>query len=173
MNVDEMRTLYAFNRWATDRILRAVRLLSPEEFTRDLRTSHGSVRGTLVHTLWAEWIWLKRWTGESPKLIFDEGDFPDVVAVEARWHDLDRERQQFVATLTDDRLRSIVAYENMRGEHWEYPLVHAMQHVANHASYHRGQVVALLRQLGKTPPSTDFLEYFDEGGREEVAEFRG
>jgi uncharacterized damage-inducible protein DinB len=46
MNVDEIRTLYAFNRWATDRILGAVRRLSPEEFTRDLRTSHGSVRGT-------------------------------------------------------------------------------------------------------------------------------
>jgi uncharacterized damage-inducible protein DinB len=38
-----------------------------------------------------------------------------------------------------------------------------MQHVVNHSSYHRGQVVTLLRQLGKTPPATDFLIYFDEG----------
>ena len=164
MRVDEIRTLYAFNRWATDRLLTVVQQLNAVEFTRDLRTSHESVRGTLVHTLWAEWVWFRRWVGESPKVIFDANDFPDLDAIESRWHDVDRERQGFIATLTEDRLRSIVAYENARDEHWEYPLVHAMQHVVNHSSYHRGQVVTLLRQLGKTPPATDFLVFFDEGG---------
>lgn len=172
MQIDEIRTLYNFNRWATDRILAAVRPLSSDEFTRDLRTSHRSVRGTLVHTLWAEWTWFRRWLGESPKLLFDEAEFPDLEAIETRWHDLDGDRRRFIATLTDERLRSIVAYENIKGEHWEYPLVHAMQHVANHASYHRGQVVTLLRQLGKTPPSTDFLTYFDEGGPAEAARWK-
>ena len=164
MHVDEIRTLYAFNQWATDRILGAVQPLNSDEFTRDLRTSHGSVRGTLVHTLWAEWVWFRRWLGESPKVIFDENDFPGVEAIASRWQDVDRERQRFIAALTEDRLRGIVAYENARDEHWEYSLEHAMQHVVNHSSYHRGQVVTLLRQLGKTAPATDFLVFFDEGG---------
>jgi DinB family protein len=55
-----------------------------------------------------------------------------------------------------------VSYENLQGVHWEYSLAETMQHVVNHSSYHRGQVVVLLRQLGQTPPATDFLVFFDE-----------
>jgi uncharacterized damage-inducible protein DinB len=163
VTVDEIRTLFAFNRWANDQILAAVRPLAHAELARDLRTSHVSVRGTLVHTLWSEWVWFRRWQGESPKIMFADADFPDVESIESAWHELDGERQRFIETLTDDGLNRIFGYENRFDEHWEYSVVHAMQHVVNHSSYHRGQVVTLLRQLGKTPPSTDFLLYFDEG----------
>lgn len=165
MNLDEIRSLFAYNRWATERLLHASRELSPDAFARDLGTSHGSVRGTLVHTLWAEWIWLQRWRGTSPKRVFAEDEFPDVAAIETRWGEVERERQSFIAGLADDRLAARTAYINLQGQRWEYPLGHMMQHVVNHSSYHRGQVVTLLRQLGREPPSTDFLLFFDEGGR--------
>jgi uncharacterized damage-inducible protein DinB len=163
MNIDEVRTLFAFNRWANDKILAAVEPLSLNEFTRDLRTSHVSIRGTLVHTLWAEWVWFRRWEGESPKVLFADDDYPDVEAIATQWRDLDVDRQRFLALLTDDDLERTFAYENRKGEHWEYPFGRAMQHVVNHSSYHRGQVVTMLRQIGKTPPATDFLIFFDEG----------
>ena len=51
------------------------------------------------------------------------------------------------------------------GQRWEYALGHMMQHTANHSSYHRGQVVTLFRQLGKTPEATDFLVFLDETAR--------
>ena len=165
MNVGEIRTLYAFNRWATSRILVAARILSPADLMRDLGTSHGSVRGTLVHILWSEWIWLQRWRGESPKRVFAEAEYPDVDAIESGWRDVEHERQDFTAALTDARMQTLLSYENLQGQRWEYSLAHMMQHVVNHASYHRGQVVTLLRQLGQTPPATDFLVFFDEGGR--------
>jgi uncharacterized damage-inducible protein DinB len=165
MKRDEIRTLYGYNWWATRRLLAACRLLDRPAFMRQLATSHGSVRGTLVHALWAEWIWLQRWRGTSPKQVLVEGDFPDVGAIDARWGEVERDRQDFMAGLTDDRLLVRISYENLQGQRWEYPLVHMMQHVVNHSSYHRGQVVTLLRQLGQAPPATDFLLYFDEGGR--------
>lgn len=163
MTVDDIRTLFAFNRWANDEILAACRSLEHEDFARDLRTSYRSIRGTLVHTLWAEWIWFRRLLGESPKVMFTEEEFPAMDAIESRWHELDDERRRFIDSLTDDRLPVVFEYENLKGEHWKYSYQHAMQHVVNHSSYHRGQIVTLLRQLGKTPPSTDFLMYFDEG----------
>jgi uncharacterized damage-inducible protein DinB len=165
VKLEEIRTLYAYNGWATHRLLDASRLLGAAAFTRDLGTSHGSVRGTLVHALFAEWVWLERWRGASPKVVFAEDEFPDVDAIEARWAEVDRVRQDFMAQLTDDRLLARISYENRKGERWEYALGHMMQHVVNHSSYHRGQVVTLLRQLGQAPPSTDFLLFFDEGGR--------
>jgi len=165
VNSDDIRTLYAFNGWATGRIVAAVGPLSSADYTRDLHTSHGSVRGTLVHTLWAEWIWLQRWRGESPKRVFADDEFPDVKALESRWRDVERDRNEFITSLTDAQLHGQISYENLQGQRWTYPLVHAMQHVVNHSSYHRGQIVTLLRQLGHTPPATDFLVFFDEGGR--------
>lgn len=165
MTLDEIRTLYAYNRWATRRLLEAAGRLSPAAFTRDLGTSHGSVRGTLVHTLWSEWVWLQRWRGTSPKQVFLEDRFPDVGAIASHWDDLDRDRDDLIAQLTDEGLLARIAYDNLRGQRWEYPLVHMMQHVVNHSSYHRGQVVTLLRQLDQTPPATDFLVFFDDAGR--------
>ena len=165
MNTQDISTLYAYNRWANRRTLGSVQPLDIDEFTRDLGTSHGSIRGTLVHTMWSDWIWLRRWLGESPKrLPFDPNDFADLAAVEASWQGLEHERQGFIARLTDPRLQESLTYENLKNERWTYTLEHMMQHAVNHASYHRGQIVTLLRQLGRTPASTDFLEFFDEAG---------
>jgi len=77
-------------------------------------------------------------------------------------NDVDRRRQEFIHDLTDDRLDVRIGYENIKGEHWEYPLGHMLQHVVNHSTYHRGQVITMLRQLGANAVSTDFLLYFDE-----------
>ncbi len=165
MTPNEIRTLFSYNRWANHLLLVACEPLSPSAFTHDLGTSHGSVRGTLVHTLWAEWIWLRRWQGTSPKQVFAEDEFPDVAAIAARWAEVDRDREVLLGGLTENRIAGPVGYENLKGQRWEYPLGHMMQHVVNHSSYHRGQVVTLLRQLGLKPPTTDFLVFFDEGGR--------
>lgn len=169
MNTKDIRTLYTFNSWANQRLTVVAGLLDPDEFTRDLKTSYGSVKGTLVHILWGEWIWLQRWRGESPKRIFLPEEFADLPAIETQWNSLQRDQHAFIADLTDERLADAISYENLRGERWEYSLGHMMQHIVNHSSYHRGQVVTLLRQLGKTPPSTDFLLFFDEVGQDDAS----
>jgi uncharacterized damage-inducible protein DinB len=64
--------------------------------------------------------------------------------------------------LTDDRLRERISYQNLKGERWEYSLGQMLQHVVNHSTYHRGQIITLLRQLGLKGVSTDFLLYFDD-----------
>jgi uncharacterized damage-inducible protein DinB len=79
---------------------------------------------------------------------------------------VESEQQAFLKSLTDELLEKCVSYENLQGERWEYSLAHMMQHLVNHSSYHRGQVVTLLRQLGQTPPTTDFLVFIDEGASE-------
>ena len=162
MNIDDIQTLYAYNRWASRRLLAAAQFLEPQRFTEDLGTSHRSLRGTFVHILWGEWLWLQRWRGESPKQVFNPRDFSDVSALEARWNIVLREQEDFIAALSEEKLNSHVSYENLEGQRWEYSLTHMMQHVVNHSSYHRGQVAALLRQLGHTSPATDFLVFFDE-----------
>jgi uncharacterized damage-inducible protein DinB len=168
VNTKDIATLYNYNRWANRRTLGSVRPLDHDEFTRNLGTSHGSVRGTLVHTMWAEWIWLQRWHGESPKRVFDEGEFANLAAVAAYWQGLEDERKGFIAGLTDEHFEQSITYENIKSERCTYTLGHMLQHVVNHSTYHRGQIVTLLRQLGHLPAKTDFLEFFDVAGEKDA-----
>jgi len=162
MTTDEIQTLLSFNTWANHKILGACEVLSQDEFTRDLRNSFASIRGTLVHIMAAEWVWLQRWLGESPRSLWDQTAFPSFSSVESRWITLQQEQQAYFATLTDARLAEKLAYINFRGEQFAYTIAHMIQHVVNHGSYHRGQVVTMLRQLGHPAPSTDLLRYIDE-----------
>lgn len=85
-----------------------------------------------------------------------------MASLESSCADLVRDQNRFIEALTDARLASRTAFVNSRGQPCEFSLAHMMLHVVNHSSYHRGQVVTLLRQLGQTPPSTDFTLYLLE-----------
>jgi len=76
MNKDDILTLYQYNNWANARILNTTSQVSPEQFLAAASFSHGGLRGTLVHTLFAEWIWRQRWEGTSPTEGFQPEDFP-------------------------------------------------------------------------------------------------
>jgi len=165
MDLERLDDLYRYNQWANTRILDAAVPLSREEFVSPIPSSFPSVRDTLVHVLWAEWIWLQRWKGESPKVVFLAGDYSDAGAIRSRWIELQAEQADFFRSLDAAALTRTVRYVNLRGETWEYPLWKQMLHVVNHSSYHRGQAATMLRQLGRTPPSTDLLVFYDEGGR--------
>ena len=172
MNTEDIRTLYAYNQWANRQIVAAARLLGEEDFQRDLRTSHGSVRGTLAHILGSEWFWLLLLQGETPGQVIareQEWDLervaPDAATLEARWVTVDHDQQLFIKNLTDDFLRTRRSFDFWQGQRWEFSVAHYMQHVVNHSSYHRGQVITLLRQLGQTPPPTDYLVFLHESAQ--------
>ena len=164
MDADDARALIAYNRWANDRILDDVRSLAPAELARDLTTSFQSLLGTLAHIYWAEWTWLRRWRRESPKRPPSADEYRTLADVESPWRDVQEEQTRFAMELTDERLRERIAYENYRDKRWEYSLARMIQHLVNHSSYHRGQIVTLLRQLGGSPRSTDLLAWVDEAG---------
>ncbi len=161
MNKHDIQLLYKYNRWANSETLDASARLTEEQFTKDLSSSHRSVRDTLAHILAAEWIWLTRWNGVSPKSLLNPLDFPDLGSLRARWAEVERDQTAFVNDITDESLESAVTYVNTKGEEWTYPLWQMMQHVVNHSTYHRGQVATMLRQLGAEPAPTDFLIFFD------------
>lgn len=161
MDVKRIQELYEYNRWANARVLDAASRLTPEQFTKDLRSSHRSVRDTLTHVMSAEWIYLKRWQGTSPKAMLAPSDFPTISLLRERWAAVEREQADFVSNVTEESLKTTIAYVNTKGEAWRYPLWQIMVHAVNHSTYHRGQVTTMLRQLGAEPVATDFLVFYD------------
>jgi|SRR5206468_12241502 len=162
MTSELVRTLYRYNAWATARILERAARLRPDELAAPSGASFSSVRETLVHIMAAQWIWLARWQGTSPTSLLDAGGFPDVASLRARWDQIERETQRFVAGLTDADLAKVVEYRNTRGERWAYPLWQQVVHQVNHATQHRGEVAAALTELGHSPGDLDLLIFIDE-----------
>jgi uncharacterized damage-inducible protein DinB len=64
-----------------------------------------------------------------------------------------------VSELNDEKLVAELPFKLLSGDASSLPLVNQMQHVVNHATLHRGQVVGMIRQLGLDPPATDLLFY--------------
>jgi uncharacterized damage-inducible protein DinB len=153
----DLQRLLDYTVWANHRVLRAAATLSPDDFKRDLGNSHGGVRGTLTHTMGAEWIWLERWKGMSPTRGIDEGEFPTVLELRERWRVIEDHRASWLESLKESAVGDTIAYTTLDGRPFESVLWTLVQHVANHSTYHRGQVLTLLRQLGAKPVSTDMV----------------
>jgi uncharacterized damage-inducible protein DinB len=161
MNAEDARLLVEYHYWARDRLLTAVEALTPEQYMRALGSSFPSVRDTLVHIYSAEWIWLSRWHGESPTMLLQPAAYPDLATLRTAWDEHRAKLTAFVARLDDRTLHEVIAYRTTDGQPWRQPLWHMLQHVVNHAAYHRGQVTTMLRQLGATPPkSQDLIAFY-------------
>jgi len=162
MNLNDIQQLYAYPEWANSLTLDAAEKLSAEQLLQDVQISHGSILGTLLHMAGAEWIWLERWHGNSPT---GAGAWAQWTVEQctgaggrlAQWQQVADKRRAYLAGLTDDDLPREVSFKRINGEANVLPLVLQMQHVVNHATMHRGQIVGMIRQLGLDPPSTDLL----------------
>jgi uncharacterized damage-inducible protein DinB len=163
MPLDELRTLIDYHYWARDRVLGAAAALSPEQFTRDMGSSFRSVRDTLVHIYSAEWAWHQRWTGNSPSAHVAADDYPDVSTLAAVWRAHEETLRRFVDALGDERIDQLCDYRTFNGQPGTSSYAEMIRHVVNHASYHRGQVTTMLRQLGAAPaPSLDLIGFYRE-----------
>jgi uncharacterized damage-inducible protein DinB len=150
-----------YDRWANLRLIHAMNDLDSQSFRQKITSSFPSIRQTLVHILWAEELWLERWQGRSFILSLDPEDFPSLQTLQTKLQDIHAKQLEFLLGLPADAADRVVGYLNFRGERWEYTLRQMVQHLAMHSAYHRGQLATLLRQLGRVPPSTDYLVFVD------------
>ena len=159
----ELRDLFAYNRWATERILTACEGLSPDELTRELGGSFPSVWKTLAHLYAAENTWLARWNGAPAGAPSDIGDIREVAELRDKWRALWERQSQRIAEATDADVRRAIPVRLLSdGSESEQQLGATMRHCMNHATYHRGQITNFFRMLGKKPVGTDLGTYYRE-----------
>jgi uncharacterized damage-inducible protein DinB len=162
MTLKECKALFAYDRWATNRLLETVATLTEDQYRKDLGSSFGGVRGTLVHIYGADWIWLQRWKGNHPSVLTKEEEIPTLPMLKQRWEDLRTELEGFLGSLTEEKLQAPLNYKDTKGVPYSLPLYQQLQHRINHSTYHRGQVVTFLRQLGAKPQSSDLILFYRE-----------
>ncbi len=162
MNTQDIQLLYRYNRWANKRILDTVARITNEQFLASDSYPHGGLRGTLTHTLFAEWIWRNRWQGESPMERIKPEEFSTLDSLRARWLEEEKALDAFVQSLTDEKLNSPCQHKPPRGEPWENILWQVMLHLVNHGTQHRGEAAAMLTELGHSPGDIDFIVFLRE-----------
>jgi len=162
MTTNEARELFDYGSWAAARVFSAAEALTEEQLEAPATSSFPSVSATLAHIVGAEWIWLRRWLGDSPTSAPVWGGKPNLTDLKVQLAAVEAERASFLAQLTDADLERVVSYRGSDGQAFSHSLGHLMRHVVNHSTYHRGQFATLLRQLGHTPPNTDFTRYLRE-----------
>jgi uncharacterized damage-inducible protein DinB len=176
MTKGDIQLLYEYDRWANNRVLQAAAALTTVEFTRDLGGSFRSVRDTLVHIIGGEWIWLAYWKATSHSsafitdlkthrdVLFNRDAFPNLATVKSKWVEVEKEQIEFVNRVSGELLEGMLPFRET-----QVSLAHLMQHMANHSTYHRGQVALMMRQLGAEPVATDFHVFLVEQREAEAA----
>jgi uncharacterized damage-inducible protein DinB len=162
MNVEDFRLLYEYNSWANRRTLDACSALNTEQFTRDLGSSFPSVRDTLSHICEVESLWLERWQGHSGTFLRPGSDFPTFASLRSRWDEVEPKLSTYVNALKPEDIARVIEHKTTKGVPQSAPLWQMLQHLVNHGTYHRGQVAAMLRQLGAKANSTDLIFYYRE-----------
>lgn len=146
-----------YNRWMNEKLLAACALLSDEERKTDLKAPFRSIHGLWNHILLADRAWLARFAGEPvPFQSLDEelcADFAQLIAQRAQTDDA---ITAFVVGLTPQRLGAPFSFVSLSNpKRRTLPLYIAVSHLFNHQTHHRGQISALLEQLGGDCGVTD------------------
>ena len=162
MNKQDIITLYRYNQWSTARILNCAAKVTQEQFLAPASFPHGGLRSTLVHALFAEWIWRNRWEGTSPTIRLKPEDFPDFESLRVRWMEEEGKLMAFVDGLTDEKLNSKISYKSTKGEPCERVLWQMMAHVVNHGTQHKTEAAAMLTEFGHSPGDIDMIYYLIE-----------
>jgi len=163
MNTQDIRMLCEYNRWANARILGAASKISEEQYVAPGKFPHGGLRGTLVHALFAEWVWRMRWLGSPPSFRLKPEEFPTVASLTARWREEESWLMEFVDGLTDQRLEVEFDYISTEGHPHRRALWESMVHLVNHGTQHRSEAATMLTDMGHSPGDIDLIVFLNEG----------
>lgn len=159
MNKQDILVLYRYNQWANAKIWDVAVNVTTEQFMAPAAFPHGGLRGTLVHALFAEWIWRKRWEGASPTNRLKPEDFPTIQSLQARWQEEEAQLMNFVDSLTDEKLNNTFSYTTTSGQPFTRILWQVMTHLVNHGTQHRAEAAAILTNLGHSPGDIDMISF--------------
>jgi uncharacterized damage-inducible protein DinB len=150
----------SYNVWATQKIFVSLKPSTDEQLHTETESSFSSIFKTVLHLWDAESIWWQRLKLQEhvdvPSNSFS-GDFEELqkkaLAQSALW-------DEWVANATEPQLQHVFAYQNSKKEQFKQPVWQMLLHLFNHGTYHRGQLVTMMRRLGIDKlPQTDFIVF--------------
>lgn len=152
--------LAGYNIWANNTVCSWLKKISYAQWTEPVVSSFNSIEETALHIASAEKAWVERFRGENVvwlQSIFN-GSKDEVIEI---WQSASSGLKDFISTLDENMLQTNLDFKRLNGEAYSMPFYQLFAHVFNHSSYHRGQLVTMLRQVGfEEVGSTDLLGFY-------------
>jgi uncharacterized damage-inducible protein DinB len=152
MDLSDIRFLFGYDRWATQRILAMLPGIEDDVWTADDAVGSRGLGTILVHMLGAQQRWrhaITR-TGEAPYP--EDEPLPTVDALTEAWAEEWSEVDEFLEHLDDE----LLAYRHQGIAIWQM-----LAHVVNHGTQHRSESAVLLTAAGRSPGDLDMSDYAD------------
>jgi uncharacterized damage-inducible protein DinB len=147
-----------YNKWANEKVIEVIKNLPDELINNTVDSSFNSLRLTVLHLWDAEYIWWQR-LNLAENIVSPAKDIAqpiDIIFTE--WKRQSLLWQDWVMKAREANLSYVFAYVNSNKEQYKQPVYQVLLHLFNHGTYHRGQIVTLLHQLGvREKPHTDFI----------------
>ena len=157
ISVEYCQLLARYNRWMNERMYATVGELDDEERKRARGAFFGSIHRTLDHIVWADRTWLGRFTGTPhPVAAFGADAHPEFSELVREREAADTLMLDWAGQVSPAWLASTLEYRAASdGRLRQAPAWVAATHLFQHATHHRGQATALIKQAGKDPGVTD------------------
>jgi uncharacterized damage-inducible protein DinB len=150
----------AYNFWANKIISDKLLQVPPEILHKDMGSSFGSIYKTCQHMMEVESIWWQRVNLTEPVQSPEKDPDENFQVLIEKWLPLSRQWSSWLVEIPEKNIIHVFGYYNSKKEFFKQPVYEMLLHLVNHQTYHRGQVVTMLRQnkIDKIP-ATDFIKF--------------
>ncbi len=133
--------------------------LPDEQQKLQIISSFPSIELTMLHLMNVEYIWWQRMKLVDNIHIIEESSL-SVHQISQKLLYLSQQWKGWIEKSTTAAFEHEFVYRNSKKEQFKQPVFQMLLHLFNHQTYHRGQLVTMLKQLGveKISP-TDFIEW--------------
>ena len=148
----------AYNIWASQQILEVILTLREEKQKAELPSSFNSLYKTILHMWDAESIWWQRMKLHE-RIIRPSQDFSGTMQDAATGLlNQSRKWEEWISNASELSIDHVFQYQTFSKEQFKQPTWQMLLHVFNHGTYHRGQLINMLRQLEVNKvPATVFV----------------
>lgn len=160
LTVDYIRMIWDYNYWAHHQLWDSLNSISTEDFERPVDYGIGSLHNHVVHTMWAEALWLSRIKGDTP-VRWTIAEFLALENTIEQWTAVETDWRNFVFGLTDSDLDSPFEVVASSGT-FQHKIGETLIHVGNHSTDHRAQMLRLIGDYGGQTFEQDIIFYLRE-----------
>lgn len=156
--------LYDYNEWANSQIFDRLKELPKDVYRNEIQSVFSSISHVLAHVYLSDLGWIEVFSGKTmdhalwlQKEYKEETELKGLEEMKAMFFKLSEQYKFFFSQLEgSDKPLEI---ENPNGDLMKTSVFEQVPHVVNHGTYHRGNITAMLRQMGYASVPTDYGLY--------------
>ncbi|MFN8356935.1 MAG: DinB family protein [Spirosomataceae bacterium] len=153
-------TLLNYNMWATKKTIEWLLPITEEQWNQDIGGSFKTLFDTVLHVVSAEKLIFERLQGDTEPFLATTfvGTKAELLTL---WEGYSEKLAKLISSFSEDDLQTIRYFKTLSGVEVKMEKYKLVAHIINHTTYHRGQIVNYLRQVGQTNlESTDLFDYY-------------